>query len=722
MATVTENTEQRAVTTCTQTDFQSEEDDDDVTNASKERIPLGQDVGQDAEEVAEDVAEESDEVSDEEEKEEGEGVALEGDEEEDAPTEISLEIHVRKIQRSREGHDSETRGESGDCLKNEEDKNGLEDGEDDERTPLDGDDMEIHGKGLNTNTVENGTFPTKTSKVNGNLTETTAENKPDGKDSMVKFVEGRPHAQGPLMLLPSSITQAQTHYVRYARTKTPTKSVGTDPLPGSDVTDSSGRGVIHLEDTYRISQPPSYSRGQRQGKLSAVQGTTPSLVNVAPPGDIPGTSRRSVRSIPSPELEIKLHGGNYSEVRSHVTGSDDGDSDVDDDEAWLDTSRKLTTTPASLPSDPDMTFDLINQRFRSRQAKSLTSGKSRHHAVRRSYYRQALTIMSARCNSVARMRIVEGSTQAQGMDPTYYHYPDKYIYLEQDSQQPAPPIKVWRGYGGNLYFEPMECHAKPYADPDERPSNRGETDSAKGPPKPARLSTALSSRTSRSSGSHTTSSSEHSTRSEPISDRTHGQRTFPLSCVKLDKTVVLNRNNSSLQEDLSNIAGIEAVGSLRISYPKHKKQTPQTPLSKERNKSAKICKGSTLRTRNALNSKGGFRGLAVEGETRSPKTSPRNQVFGDHTSYMRTRFSEPIARHMDTSMSYARNAKTPCGTPVTPELYGYNNDRLPPLELVQASVRRRRDRSPDVVIPSVRMRDGRTSTASFETFSTVGNE
>ncbi|CAH1268603.1 Hypp3963, partial [Branchiostoma lanceolatum] len=106
MATVTEHTEQRAVTTCTQTDFQSEEDDEDVTTASEERIPLGQDVGQDAEEVAEDVAEElEEEVSDEEEKEEEEGVALEGDEEEDAPTEISLEIHVRKIQRIRQGHD-----------------------------------------------------------------------------------------------------------------------------------------------------------------------------------------------------------------------------------------------------------------------------------------------------------------------------------------------------------------------------------------------------------------------------------------------------------------------------------------------------------------------------------------------------------------------------------------------------------------------------------------
>eukprot|EP00058_Branchiostoma_floridae_P025731 XP_002611221.1 hypothetical protein BRAFLDRAFT_71181 [Branchiostoma floridae] len=721
MATVTD---QRAVTICTQTDFQSEGEDEGFATASEEKTSsFGQDVGQDAEWVEEDVAEEAGKVSDAEDKEE-EGDVSDEDEREDAPTEISLEIHVRKIQRKREGDESEKSSESEDSVKNEEDKNGLEDGQDDVRTPLDGEEMEIHGKGLKTKMADNGTFQAENSKVTGNVTETITENRETGKDSMVKFVEGRPHAQGPLMLLPSSITQAQTHYVRYARTKTPTKSVGTDPLPGSDVTDTSGAVVNNMEDTYRISQPPSYGKSKRQGKLAAVHGTTPSLVNVAPPGDSPVMSRRSVRSIPSPELEIKLHGGNYSEVRSHVTGSDD--SDVDDDEAWLDTSRKLTTTPASLPADPDMTFDLLNQRFRPRQTKSLASGRSRHHAARRSYYRQALTIMSARCNSVARMRIVEGSTQAQSMDPTYYHYPDKYIYLEQESQQHVPPIKVWRGYGGNLYFEPMACQTKPYSDPDERPSHRGETDSAKGLAKPARLSTALSSRTSKSSGSHTTSSSEHSARSEPVSDRSRGQRTFPLTCVKLDKTVVLNRNNSSLQEDLSNIAGIEAVGSLRISYPKHnnKKQTPSTPPSRERHsKSAKICKGLTSRTRNSLNNKsGGFRGLAVEGETRSPKTSPRNQVFGDNTSYMRTRFSDPVARNVDTSLSYARSVKTPCGTPVTPELYGYNNDRLPPLELVQASVRRRRDQSPDVVIPSVRMRDGRTSTASFETFSTVGNE
>lgn len=50
----------------------------------------------------------------------------------------------------------------------------------------------------------------------------------------------------------------------------------------------------------------------------------------------------------------------------------------------------------------------------------------------------------------------------QVIEPPFEHRPDKTYLIHQTPQDPSlNPLKVWPGYGGNLYFEPVRVQPKP---------------------------------------------------------------------------------------------------------------------------------------------------------------------------------------------------------------------------------------------------------------------
>ncbi|CAF1075097.1 unnamed protein product [Brachionus calyciflorus] len=77
-------------------------------------------------------------------------------------------------------------------------------------------------------------------------------------------------------------------------------------------------------------------------------------------------------------------------------------------------------------------------------------------------YKQAQDIKNVTLLNPKFKRISDGVTKVFGLNdppPGFgLSYP-KYYYLEQKRPQPMSPLKVWRGFNGNIYFEPIIYNA-----------------------------------------------------------------------------------------------------------------------------------------------------------------------------------------------------------------------------------------------------------------------
>ncbi|XP_070553042.1 transcription elongation factor B polypeptide 3-like isoform X2 [Ptychodera flava] len=86
-------------------------------------------------------------------------------------------------------------------------------------------------------------------------------------------------------------------------------------------------------------------------------------------------------------------------------------------------------------------------------------------ATKDTIYQRALALMDTRCSSHTRS-IGEGTVTTDRLpllppaslpDHPYRHFPESFFYVTQQRPLPAAPVKAWRGYHGNVYFEPLTC-------------------------------------------------------------------------------------------------------------------------------------------------------------------------------------------------------------------------------------------------------------------------
>nr|XP_054754779.1 uncharacterized protein LOC129260823 [Lytechinus pictus] len=149
--------------------------------------------------------------------------------------------------------------------------------------------------------------------------------------------------------------------------------------------------------------------------------------------------------------------------------------------------------------------------------------------------------------------------------------PNSYFYISQCKPLPMKPMKVWKGYCGNVYFEPMVCRRAPLSAPttDTHPNQRTSSSHLPVIPKSAEITTnndtentgrfnshsATTSRSQAQSGRRTAASGTKSA----MSTRSTGRQ-----LAILDKTTVLSRMDYNAAEDIKWISGIESTGTLQI--------------------------------------------------------------------------------------------------------------------------------------------------------------
>lgn len=90
--------------------------------------------------------------------------------------------------------------------------------------------------------------------------------------------------------------------------------------------------------------------------------------------------------------------------------------------------------------------------------------------LKKKIYKQALTINQNSLVSPKLQRIHEGVSKVFGLDdppPGFGLIYPKFYYLEQKRPQPMSPLKVWRGFNGNIYFEPIQLQSQAATDSKE---------------------------------------------------------------------------------------------------------------------------------------------------------------------------------------------------------------------------------------------------------------
>ncbi|GFO22348.1 hypothetical protein PoB_004885300 [Plakobranchus ocellatus] len=175
-------------------------------------------------------------------------------------------------------------------------------------------------------------------------------------------------------------------------------------------------------------------------------------------------------------------------------------------------------------------------------------------------FQRAMTLMSNRCTSARGEQEELFSTR----EPPFGIHIPQYFYVQQKKPSPMSPLKVWRGYKGNVYFEPINvrrirsAHGDPYSNQLERVSTDQMSNmvASRGPLTPAtRATTAASSQALRS----------YRYIEPPPS-------ASPQVFV-MDKQAVINslrnsgtssQGNREIQRDLHFIEGMESTGSLAV--------------------------------------------------------------------------------------------------------------------------------------------------------------
>ncbi|KAK6172721.1 hypothetical protein SNE40_016325 [Patella caerulea] len=298
------------------------------------------------------------------------------------------------------------------------------------------------------------------------------------------------------------------------------------------------------------------------------------------------------------------------ESRIHFKDPDKpGENDVDEIESMSGVHRKVNTPVGHINNDVN---PLEPRNVNSREAT----------------FKQAMNLMSTRCSS-------------EQKDVPYGPYLPEYFYINQKRPCPMPPLKVWRGYHGNVYFEPITINSLQQNQSTTVPLDRCNH----------RNHQMLLARSRMSSQNNV--QSKQFAHSRPVTQQ----------LVVLDRNVVLNKFNENSTQDIVWLEGQDSTGSLTIR--------PQSFGSRRRPASSRhdrICKGSVSRKLN---------------EAAKRKNQPEMKIMGDkfvHPSAM-----SPLLRSTTQySLSNQRNVMS------SPDLYhGHHghHDFLPPVEQMRVSLR-----------------------------------
>ena len=195
-------------------------------------------------------------------------------------------------------------------------------------------------------------------------------------------------------------------------------------------------------------------------------------------------------------------------------------------------------------------------------------------------------------------------------------------------------FQVWRGYQGNVYFEPIHVNRANYIVPEPPPTpaienysdtlqqimKRNKRKHHSPPRSVARNSTAAS----EAAAGSTVDENAASHRGSPV---VKGQRKMAL----LDESAILDGENEALREDIIWLVGQQSIGSLCINESTSSKRVP--PYQKHR-----ICKGSVAHKIYALRNKEipllSLKSGTSRSGAASPKApTPRGPVDSIQTSY-----------------------------------------------------------------------------------------
>lgn len=268
---------------------------------------------------------------------------------------------------------------------------------------------------------------------------------------------------------------------------------------------------------------------------------------------------------------------------------------------------------------------------------------------REAMFRRAMTLLSARCNSTKQIDIDQEL-------PFGIQVP-KYFYVLQEKPVPMEPLKAWRGYNGNIYFQPINVCPLKVDNTDLRAKTSLPRQRA-----PQRVKTSkslvLAEKENHQPLVESRSESRQTAKSSNASRRSSNRQ-----MAILDKQTVLNRLNDSIHEDLVWLEGQESTGSLAVRPKTYPDRTKEKERDLQYNKE-RIKKGSVVHKLYVEKGKGKPK-FAVSGG----KFTPPNSM----SPLLRTQTQYSLSSHRLTTNS--------------PDPYHLNDSKLPPLDQIRASLK-----------------------------------
>ncbi|VDI24428.1 Hypothetical predicted protein [Mytilus galloprovincialis] len=276
---------------------------------------------------------------------------------------------------------------------------------------------------------------------------------------------------------------------------------------------------------------------------------------------------------------------------------------------------------------------------------------------REAMFRRAMALLSARCTSVLGSQTVE-TPFGTVKQPTFGIQVPQYFYIKQEKPRPMPPLKAWQGYNGNVYFEPISIAGMPndVLMPKSGKSRGSHVNDQINRMTPGHKRPMTEPNRSPDSSSNSRSISRNTGKSNNSKNRPSTRQ-----MALLDKRTVLNRFNTSLDDDITLIETTETTGSLAVR-PKSDNIVDYKTRHDQMYNRDRICKGSVAHKQYIAKMQGHRPTLKVSGG-----------------KYSTPAVTSPLLR-TQTQYSLSNNRLTTN----SPDLYAA---QLPPLEQLRNSVR-----------------------------------
>ncbi|XP_005112509.1 uncharacterized protein LOC101858826 [Aplysia californica] len=290
--------------------------------------------------------------------------------------------------------------------------------------------------------------------------------------------------------------------------------------------------------------------------------------------------------------------------------------------------RAKANTPASV-------YTIANEVESPVGDKRQDSGRAGSRGSREEVFQRAMTLMSNRCTSA---REQDGVLFSARDTPYGVHVP-QYFYVTQKRPAAMPPLKVWRGYKGNVYFEPLTIHqvknslGNKSADLEPRGSVSMSVSPSKTvtPRVPTRATTAGGS-----------SKSYRLINSSP-------------QVYVMDKQAVVGSLGEGIQRELRYIEGLESTGSLAMRPMSSGATFHRAGPTSRRMlyKRDRICRGSNFHVGENACPRGGAGGTGVGGggstDAISRRSSYASSRFTNRKQYSQS--AGPVSRPHHASRS-----------------------------------------------------------------------